>query len=72
MNRGVVVVDYGMGNLHSVSQAARHAAAGSGFDVSVSARPDTRCWSCVPASAPTTAGSPTSAAYPGRTSPRTA
>ena len=40
MNQGVVVVDYGMGNLHSVSQAARHAAAGSGFDVSVSARPE--------------------------------
>ena len=41
-------------------------------NASVSARPDTRCWSWVPASAPTTAGSPTSAAYPGRTSPRTA
>jgi len=40
MNRGVVVVDYGMGNLRSVSQAALHAAAGSGFDVSVSARPE--------------------------------
>ena len=40
MNRGVVVVDYGMGNLRSVSQAAQHAAAGSGFDVSVSARPE--------------------------------
>jgi len=40
MNRGVVVVDYGMGNLRSVSQAAMHAAAGSGFDVSVSARPE--------------------------------
>jgi glutamine amidotransferase len=40
MNRGVVVVDYGMGNLRSVSQAAMHAAIGSGFDVSVSARPE--------------------------------
>jgi len=40
MNRSVVVVDYGMGNLRSVSQAALHAAAGSGFDVSVSARPE--------------------------------
>jgi glutamine amidotransferase len=40
MNRSVVVVDYGMGNLRSVSQAALHVAAGSGFDVSVSARPE--------------------------------
>jgi glutamine amidotransferase len=39
MSRDVVVVDYGMGNLRSVSQAALHAAAGSGCDVSVSARP---------------------------------
>ena len=31
---------------------------------------ETRCWSDVPASAPATAGRPTSAAYPGRTSPR--
>jgi glutamine amidotransferase len=40
MNRGVVVVDYGMGNLRSVSQAAMHAAIGSGCYVSVSARPE--------------------------------
>jgi imidazole glycerol-phosphate synthase subunit HisH len=36
----VVVVDYGMGNLHSVSQAVRHVAAQTGYDVIVSARPD--------------------------------
>ncbi len=36
----VVVVDYGMGNLRSVSQAVLHVAAGSDFDVLVSADPD--------------------------------
>jgi imidazole glycerol-phosphate synthase subunit HisH len=36
----VVVVDYGMGNLHSVSQAVRHVAAQTGYEVIVSARPD--------------------------------
>ena len=35
----VVVVDYGMGNLRSVSQAVQHVAQGSGFDVVVTARP---------------------------------
>ena len=34
----VAVVDYGMGNLHSVSQAVRHVAAGSGFEVLVTSR----------------------------------
>ncbi len=36
----VVVVDYGMGNLRSVSQAVLHVAAGSEFEVKVSADPD--------------------------------
>ena len=36
----VAVVDYGMGNLRSVSQAVMHVAAGSGVDVVVTARPD--------------------------------
>ena len=35
----VAVVDYGMGNLRSVSQAVRHVAQGSGFEVLVTARP---------------------------------
>src|SRR6186997_1327532 len=39
---------------------------------SVRTSPERRCCSCVPASAPATAGSPTSAAYAGRTSPRAA
>jgi glutamine amidotransferase len=39
MGRSVVVVDYGMGNLRSVSQAVAHAAAGTGIEVSVSAEP---------------------------------
>ena len=34
----VAVVDYGMGNLHSVSQAVRHVAAGSGFEVMVTSK----------------------------------
>ena len=34
----VAVVDYGMGNLRSVSQAVQHVAAGSGFDVVVTSR----------------------------------
>ena len=34
----VAVVDYGMGNLHSVSQAVRHVARDSGFDVIVTSR----------------------------------
>jgi imidazole glycerol-phosphate synthase subunit HisH len=39
MGRSVVVVDYGMGNLRSVSQAVAHVAAGTGIEVSVSADP---------------------------------
>ncbi|HEY1102658.1 MAG TPA: imidazole glycerol phosphate synthase subunit HisH [Burkholderiaceae bacterium] len=35
----VVVVDYGMGNLRSVSQAVRAAAAGSGLEVVITANP---------------------------------
>ncbi|MBS0609776.1 MAG: imidazole glycerol phosphate synthase subunit HisH [Comamonadaceae bacterium] len=36
----VAVVDYGMGNLRSVSQAVQAAAQGSGWHVSVTARPE--------------------------------
>ena len=36
----VAVVDYGMGNLRSVSQAVMKAARGSGFEVVVTAEPD--------------------------------
>ncbi len=36
----VAVVDYGMGNLRSVSQAVLHAAAGSGVEVVVTQRPE--------------------------------
>ena len=36
----VAVVDYGMGNLRSVSQAVMHVAAGTGFEVVVTNRPD--------------------------------
>ena len=36
----VAVVDYGMGNLHSVSQAVRHAAQGSGFEAVITSRPE--------------------------------
>ena len=36
----VAVVDYGMGNLRSVSQAVMHVARGSGVDVIVTAKPD--------------------------------
>jgi imidazole glycerol-phosphate synthase subunit HisH len=36
----VAVVDYGMGNLRSVSQAVMHVAAGSGVDVIVTRRPE--------------------------------
>ena len=35
----VAVVDYGMGNLRSVSQAVQHVAQGSGFDVVVTSSP---------------------------------
>ena len=36
----VAVVDYGMGNLRSVSQAVMHVAAGTGLQVIVTQRPD--------------------------------
>ena len=36
----VAVVDYGMGNLHSVSQAVRHAAQDTGWTVVVTQRPE--------------------------------
>ena len=36
----VAVVDYGMGNLRSVSQAVQHAAAGTGRQVRVTSRPE--------------------------------
>jgi glutamine amidotransferase len=36
--KSVVVVDYGMGNLRSVSQAVQHVAQGSGYEVVVSSR----------------------------------
>ncbi|MEK8045396.1 imidazole glycerol phosphate synthase subunit HisH [Ideonella margarita] len=38
--RTVAVVDYGMGNLRSVSQAVMHVAAGSGVEVTVTQRPE--------------------------------
>jgi imidazole glycerol-phosphate synthase subunit HisH len=40
MARTVAVVDYGMGNLRSVSQAVLHVAADSGLQVVVTQRPD--------------------------------
>jgi glutamine amidotransferase len=40
MKRTVAVVDYGMGNLRSVSQAVMHAAAGSNIEVIVTSKPD--------------------------------
>jgi len=40
MARTVAVVDYGMGNLRSVSQAVQHVARGSGLDVIVTQRPE--------------------------------
>jgi imidazole glycerol-phosphate synthase subunit HisH len=40
MTRTVAVVDYGMGNLRSVSQAVLHVAPGSGVQVVVTARPE--------------------------------
>jgi imidazole glycerol-phosphate synthase subunit HisH len=40
MTRTVAVVDYGMGNLRSVSQAVMHVAAGSGIEVIVTQRPE--------------------------------
>jgi len=40
MKRTVAVVDYGMGNLRSVSQAVMHVAKGSGVDVIVTSKPE--------------------------------
>ena len=40
MSKAVAVVDYGMGNLRSVSQAVLHVARGSGVDVIVTSKPD--------------------------------
>jgi glutamine amidotransferase len=40
MSATVAVVDYGMGNLRSVSQAVMHVARGSGVDVIVTSKPD--------------------------------
>ena len=40
MGRTVAVVDYGSGNLRSVSQAVMHVARGSGVDVVVTSRPE--------------------------------
>ena len=40
MSRTVAVVDYGMGNLRSVSQAVRPVAAGLGIDVIVTSNPE--------------------------------
>lgn len=40
MARTVAVVDYGMGNLRSVSQAVQHVAAESGYEVIVTQRPE--------------------------------
>ncbi len=39
-NKTVAVVDYGMGNLRSVAQAVQVAAAGSGYQVVITADPD--------------------------------
>lgn len=38
-SKTVAVIDYGMGNLRSVSQAVQHVAQGSGFDVVVTSNP---------------------------------
>jgi imidazole glycerol-phosphate synthase subunit HisH len=40
MKKTVAVVDYGMGNLRSVSQAVMHVAQGSGVDVIVTSKPE--------------------------------
>ncbi|MCU7372210.1 imidazole glycerol phosphate synthase subunit HisH [Paucibacter sp. O1-1] len=40
MSRTVAVVDYGMGNLRSVSQAVLHVAQDSGLDVVITAKPE--------------------------------
>jgi imidazole glycerol-phosphate synthase subunit HisH len=40
MSKTVAVVDYGMGNLRSVSNAVKEAAKGTGFEVVITNRPD--------------------------------
>jgi imidazole glycerol-phosphate synthase subunit HisH len=40
MSKTVAVVDYGMGNLRSVSNAVKEAAKGTGFDVVITNRPE--------------------------------
>ena len=40
MSRTVAVVDYGMGNLRSVSQAVLHVAEGSGLEVVITSKPE--------------------------------
>ena len=40
MTRTVAVVDYGMGNLRSVSQAVIHAAEGQGVEVLITSKPE--------------------------------
>ena len=40
LKKTVAVVDYGMGNLRSVSQAVLHVAQGSGLEVRITAEPD--------------------------------
>ena len=40
LHKTVAVVDYGMGNLRSVSQAVQHVAQGSGFEVVVTSKPE--------------------------------
>jgi glutamine amidotransferase len=40
MNKTVAVIDYGMGNLRSVSQAVLHVAQDTGYEVIVTAKPD--------------------------------
>ncbi|XVJ71437.1 MAG: imidazole glycerol phosphate synthase subunit HisH [Rhizobacter sp.] len=40
LKKTVAVLDYGMGNLRSVSQAVQHVAEGSGFEVVITSKPD--------------------------------
>jgi glutamine amidotransferase len=40
VKKTVAVVDYGMGNLHSVAQAVRHVAQGTGYEAVVTASPE--------------------------------
>ena len=48
MGKTVAVVDYGMGNLRSVSQAVMHVADGSGFEVTMTSTPSP-CATCITA-----------------------